>query len=40
MIMNFIFIQKTFMNLKTNLYFDFDSKNLIFFNKKCESYFT
>ena len=36
----FHFYSKDSYEPKTTLYFDFDSKNLIFFNKKCESYFT
>ena len=36
----FHFYSKDSYEPKTTLHFDFDSKNLIFFNKKCESYFT
>ena len=36
----FHFYSKNSYEPKTTLHFDFDSKNLIFFNKKCESYFT
>ena len=36
----FHFYSNDFYEAETTLYFDFDSKNLIFFNKNCESYFT
>jgi iron(III) transport system ATP-binding protein len=36
----FHFYSKEYYEPKTTLHFDFDSKKLFFFNKKCESYFT